>query len=200
MIITAKKGLSLSLIAMLVLLSFGFALTSSAQTALTCSPSSGSVAVNQSITLTATGGDGSYVWSGNNLNITNPTGQQFMVSYNQAGAYQVNVQSAGQTAICTVNVVSSTSGDLLCLPATQTIALGQSSSYTATGGDGTYQWSASDLSIANPTGSGFTASYASSGTKTLTVSSAGQIATCTTIVMASSPAPGFPSTGGGYIK
>ncbi|MDP2629321.1 MAG: hypothetical protein Q8P45_01255 [Candidatus Harrisonbacteria bacterium] len=160
------------------------------------------VGVNEAAILTATGGDGSYLWSGQNLNITEPTGNQFAVSYSAAGTYLVNVSSGGQTATCAVIVTGTTSsGNLVCSPATQTVTLGQTATFSATGGDGNYVWTAPDLTIANSNGSGFSANYASAGLKTLTVTSDGLTARCTTNVLSGAfipTTPGFPNTGGGY--
>jgi len=167
-------------------------------TTLTCTPGTPSVIPNQAEILTASGGNGVYVWSGANLNITNSAGTQFAVSYPNVGTYTVNVSSAGQTASCTVNVVpSTTSGSLICSPATQNIMLGQTATYAVTGGNGTYTWTAPDLVISNPTGSGFSANYASTGLKTLTVTSGGLSTVCATNVLSSGNVPSFPNTGEG---
>jgi len=95
-----------------------------------------------------------------------------------------------------------TAGTLTCFPAMQSVTLGQSASVSATGGDGTYTWSSPDLSITNPNGSGFSANFASTGVKTLTVTSAGLTTTCIVNVLAqstvSATTPGLPNTGGGY--
>lgn len=172
-----------------------------AQTALTCSPSTVSMGLNQSATFTASGGNGSYVWSGQNLVVNNPTGNQFTVSYPAAGSYTITVASAGLTANCTMNVGTVANGTLSCMPATQTVVAGQNATFTASGGNGNYVWTSPDLSINNPTGSGFTASFAGTGSKSVMVSSAGQTATCYTTVVAASGGtvtPGLPNTGGGY--
>ncbi len=97
-----------------------------------------------------------------------------------------------------------TTTTLTCAPATQNVTLGNNAAVTASGGDGTYTWSAPGLNIVNPTGTGFSANYASIGMKTITVTSAGQTASCTVNVLASSATstptttsttPGLPSTG-----
>lgn len=180
--------------------SLGFAQT---VTPLTCTVGASSVNVNQAAVLTAAGGNGTYSWSGTNLNVTNSSGSQFAVSYPSAGAYTVNVTSAGQTASCVVTVVTpAATGALMCSPATQNVTLGQTASVSASGGNGSYTWSSPDLSINNPTGSGFSASYASTGLKTLTVTSNGATATCDINVLANTGTtpvtPSLPNTGGGY--
>jgi hypothetical protein len=198
---TNQKYLILSLITVFTVTVMSVGTLSFAQTfsPLSCSASASSVGLNQTMTLTASGGNGTYFWSGSNLNVTNSAGSQFAVSYPNAGTYSVNVSSAGQTATCMVNVMAgATSGDLVCSPANQNITLGQTAGFSATGGNGTYNWSSPDLSITNPNGSGFSANYASTGFKTMRVNSGNLSTTCTVNVLSSIATPGLPNTGGGY--
>lgn len=173
-------------------------------TPLGCSVNVSSVAINQAAILTATGGNGTYYWSGPNLNVTNGAGNQFAVSYPNAGTYPITVTSAGQTATCNVNVTAAAStGSLTCSPVTQNVTLGGTIAVTATGGNGTYTWSSPDLTIANPNGSGFSANYGTVGAKTLTVTSAGLVSTCAINVLSGNVVPvpvtpGLPNTGGGF--
>lgn len=173
-----------------------------AVTPVTCSVNASVVNANQAAIFTAAGGSGTYVWSGPNLNITNASGAQFAVSYPAAGTYPITVTSAGLSATCNLTVVAATTGALVCAPGTQNITLGQTVRFNATGGNGTYVWSAPDLVITNPNGSGFSASYASTGLKTVTVTSNGAVDTCAVNVFASATTPpvtpGLPNTGGGY--
>lgn len=174
-----------------------------AQTAtpLTCSVSSATVNTNQPAIFTAVGGNGTYAWSGPNLNVTNATGNKFSVSYPTAGTYPITVTSGGQTATCSMSVVAVASGTLACSPATQNVTLGQVASVSATGGTGTYTWSSPDLTISNAGGANFSANYAATGLKVLTVSSGGATATCAVNVLAGSVTPvtpSLPATGGGY--
>jgi hypothetical protein len=205
---TNKKYLLLSFATMLTVAGMSIGAFSFAQnvTTLGCTVGALTVAGNQAVILTATGGNGSYFWSGQNLNVTNSAGNQFAVSYPNPGVYPITVSSAGQTATCNVNVtVGPSTGIIQCSPATQTVALGQTIAVSVTGGNGVYNWSSPDLTIANPSGSGFSANYATSGLKTLTVTSAGLTATCAINVLSNSvPAPtapvtpGLPNTGGGF--
>jgi hypothetical protein len=204
---TNQKYLALSLVTVLVATGMSLGALSFAQTVtpLSCSVGTSSVGANQVAILTATGGNGTYFWSGQNLNITNPAGSQFAVSYPNPGVYLVTVSSAGQSATCSVNVVGAPStGGLSCFPVVQNVILGQTATVSATGGNGSYTWSSPDLTIINPNGSGFSASYASIGVKTLTVMSAGLVTTCAVNVLANGVVPvpvvtpGLPNTGGGY--
>jgi hypothetical protein len=204
---TNKKYLLLSLVTVLTVTGASLGALSFAQTAtpITCSVNATSVNVNQAAILTATGGDGSYYWSGPNLNVTNSGGSQFAVSYPDAGTYPITVSSAGQTVTCDVNVIGAVSTNALsCFPAVQNVLLGQTAAVSATGGSGVYVWSSPDLSIADPNGSGFSANYATTGLQTLTVTSGGLVTTCAINVLSSAvavpvtPTPSLPNTGGGY--
>ncbi len=204
--ITRQKYVLASLAAALVVTGMTFASIGFAQTygPVSCGTATPTVGVNQTAIFTASGGNGAYSWSGQNLNLNNPTGTQFSVSYPSPGTYTVNVMSSGQIAGCTVTVVGSVpTGSISCSPASQNVTLGQTAYVSASGGTGTYTWSSPDLLINNPNGSGFNANYATVGTKTITVSSGnGTSAACTVNVLASGTAvtntPGLPNTGGGY--
>lgn len=203
---TNKKYFLLSLVTVLTVTGASLGALSFAQTVtpLGCSVNVASVNVNQAAILTATGGNGSYYWSGPNLNVTNSGGSQFAVSYPDAGMYPIAVSSAGQTVTCNVNVVGVVSTNALsCYPVVQNVALGQTATVSATGGTGAYVWSSPDLSIANPNGSGFSANYATIGLKTLTVTSGGLVTSCAINVLATGTTvpivtPALPDTGGGY--
>ena len=207
---TSKKYLALSAATALAVVGMSLSALSFAQTVVpvSCSVAPSSVGVNQVATLTATGGNGTYSWSGPNLNVTNSTGSQFAVTYPTAGTYPITVSSAGLSAVCNVNVTGTvTTGNLYCSPAAQNVTMGQTATVSATGGNGSYIWSAPDLTISNPNGSGFSANYASTGLHTLTVTSAGQTATCAVNVLLGSvvippttppTTPSLPNTGGGY--
>ncbi len=73
-------------------------------TSLSCSPASTMVAPGQSVTLSASGGNGTYQWSSPGLTITNPFGANFAVTFNRDGTFPVTVTSAGTTATCSVLV------------------------------------------------------------------------------------------------
>ncbi len=90
-----------------------------------CTPTSVSVAPGQSVSLSATGGNGAYVWSSPGLTITDANGQNFVVNFNADGSYPVTVTSASSSATCDVNVTgvalggsTSTGGNVPGLPNT----------------------------------------------------------------------------------
>ncbi len=74
--------------------------------------------------------------------------------------------------------VTITASPPVCSPATQTVVVGQVATLTATSGNNTYAWSATGASPSSGSGSSFSASYASTGFKTITLTSAGQSTTC----------------------
>jgi len=193
-----------SFVTAFVVIAMSFGALSFAQTVtpLTCSASPTSVRTNQAATFTASGGNGVYVWSGTNLNITNATGNRFAVSYPDTGVYAITVKSAGLSATCNFTVVPATTSVLTCAPGTQNVTLGQTATFSASGGTGSYTWTSPDLTISNANGSGFSASYASTGYKTLTVTSNGVSDTCAVNVLSSAvtppTTPSLPATGVGF--
>jgi hypothetical protein len=206
---TNKKYALLSLVTAVAAVGMSLSALSFAQTVtpVSCSAAISTVAPNQAAIFTATCGNGSYVWSGTNLNVTNATGNQFAVSYPNPGVYTILVSSAGFSGSCTMTVAGTVpTGALLCSPAVQNVNLGSTATFAATGGNGTYTWSSPDLTITNASGSGFSASYASTGLKLMTVSSQGVLATCSVNVLSNAGVtvtppvvtPTLPATGGGY--
>ena len=71
---------------------------------------------------------------------------------------------------------------LECAPPTQTVAIGATATVGATGGTGTYSWSAPGGSTPTGTGASFSTSYAAAGTQTITVTSGAETATCEVVV------------------
>ncbi len=201
---TNQKYALLSVVTALALTASSIGAFSFAQvvTPLSCSVASTSVNQNQAAVFTASGGNGSYAWSGTNLNITNSGGNQFAVSYPNPGTYIITVASAGQTANCSMTVVAASTGTLACAPSVQNVTLGQTASVSASGGNGTYTWSSPDVNVTNPNGSGFSVSYASIGLKTLVVRSGTLAATCSINVLPAATIPpvdpGLPNTGAGF--
>jgi hypothetical protein len=183
-----------------------------------CSSTMQNVNVNQTAVFTASGGNGSYVWSANSFSsMGDSSGSQFLVSFPSSGTNTVQVRSNGQTSTCSITVLpatssdsnfvsnSSSSGTLECLPSSQSVAAGQTASLTATGGNGSYFWNIPELSLNNPTGTGSYVTYVTPGTRTVTVTSGGASATCDINVIGTAvtpvvTVPGLPNTGGGYGK
>jgi len=86
-------------------------------TPLSCFFGLSSVRAGEPAVITATGGNGSYVWSSPGLVITNPTGSNFSVAFNAPGNYPVTVTSAGLTSTCNILVTPASSGTPTPTPA-----------------------------------------------------------------------------------
>ncbi len=173
------------------------AVTAATTGAVACMPPSGNITVGEPAVFTATGGNGTFTWSATDITVSNPVGTSFTATYNTPGVHTVTVVSNGTSASCSVNILAATTGALMCSPAAQTAIVGQAVHFTATGGTGSYVWSATDLTLTNPVGSGFTATYGTVGTHTVTVTSGAATASCLVTVTAATttPPPGLPNTG-----
>ncbi|MDP4000832.1 MAG: PKD domain-containing protein [bacterium] len=68
--------------------------------------------------------------------------------------------------------------NVVCSPANTSVIIGQQITFTASGGNGTYNWSAPGSSQPSGSGLSITTSYSSTGTKTITLSSADLSDTC----------------------
>lgn len=150
--------------------------------ALVCAPSNQTVGINQTATLTATGGNGAYAWTAATGTPTSGSGNSFSTKYPSSGTKAVSVTSAGQTATCTVTVTPPTAQQLVCAPGTQTVNVNQAAVVSATGGNGNYSWTAPGATSANLNGQNVSVVYNSTGTKSVTVTSGNQTAACTVVV------------------
>lgn len=82
-----------------------FTTPNNCQPTLTCSPSTYTAQINESVRLTAGGGTGSYTWQANGGNLSSTTGQSVNVSYSSDGSYTVAVYSgSGPPATCNITV------------------------------------------------------------------------------------------------
>jgi uncharacterized repeat protein (TIGR01451 family)/LPXTG-motif cell wall-anchored protein len=149
---------------------------------LVCAPDSQTVDINQYATFTASGGNGSYTWSAPGGSPSTGNQQGFQTRYGSAGTRSVTVSSAGMTDTCTVIVREANIPDVVCVPDIQTVNINEFAYFVASGGNGSYVWSANDGSPSTGSNQSFNTRYASAGTKTVTVSSAGKTDTCTVIV------------------
>lgn len=78
-----------------------------------------------------------------------------------------------------------TPGSVVCTPKSQSAKQGQTVNLSASGGDGSYSWDAPGGSPQKSTSSKFSVAYSTSGTKTITVTSAGKSSSCTVNVSSS---------------
>jgi uncharacterized repeat protein (TIGR01451 family) len=159
--------------------------------ALVCTPSSQTVPVDQNATLVASGGTGGYSWSAPGGSVTSGVNSSFTTSYSSTGSKVVTLTSGGVNANCTVVVSAGGGGggggggsSPVCSPTSQTVTVGQTVNYSATGGNGAYSWQATSGSITSGTLASFSTSYATPGTYNVVLTSNGLQATCNAIVQA----------------
>ncbi len=131
-------------------------------------PNAPTVNVGDTVNFSATGGQNGYVWSGS----ASGSGSTKSVTFSTAGTFSVTVYSpAGgsyaqsNTAIATITVVSISSQTVAISPAFQTVGVGASVTFTASGGVNGYNWGGS----ASGTGNTKTVTFSSLGTYTVTV-------------------------------
>lgn len=170
------------------LLAYKFANTSNLctnATPLACSPANQNVDINQSANFSATGGNGTYNWSTNiGSDYGNPasgTGTNFSTSYSTAGQKTVTVSSGSETASCLVTVNNPPVTELSCAPQTQTINVGDIAVFSATGGNGNYNWT-SPGAPSTGVGSNFSSAFSSAGVKTVSVTDGTQTKQCSVTV------------------
>lgn len=152
---------------------------------LVCTPPSGTTPLGLPYTFTATGGNGTYTWSTVPASGGTPasgSGATFTQTYSVDGTYVATVRSGTQTASCTVVAGSGEIPDVECRPPTQTVQLNELANVFAVRGNGTYSWSAPGGTPSTGSGANFSTLYASPGTKTISVTSAGITRSCTVIV------------------
>lgn len=77
---------------------------------------------------------------------------------------------------------------LVCSPNTQTVAVNATATFTASGGANSYVWSAPGATTTSGVSGTFFTTYATSGNKTVTVTSGQQQATCALVVTPAPPA------------
>ncbi len=177
-----KKILVVALIVAMASIAGGYSAT--AQTlSLTCMPGTQSVGLNQAANFAVSGGSGSYTWSGSGISTVTTASPAFSASFGTAGTQTVTVASGGQTATCNVSVANSTSLSAVQCNAPSVVRAGETSTFIATGGNGSYSWSATNANISNPLGTVFQLTYPAAGQQTVTVASNGQTSNCVVNVL-----------------
>ena len=111
--------------------------------------------------------------------------------------------ASGESRSCTVNYSDLNynpygyTGTLICTPSNQNAALGQTVTFQAYGGTGTYTWKTADRTYIN-IGPALTTSLQTAGPQTVVVTSGPQTATCTVNVSGIYAYSGPSYTSGGY--
>jgi len=145
---------------------------------LVCSPATQTVGVGRPASFTATGGQASKSWASPSGSPASGSGATYSTTYAGTGSYTVTLTSGPQTDTCAVTVEPA----LTCSPASQNVATNQAASLSASGGTGSYSWSAPGGNPSTGTGSPYSVSYPGLGTYTVTLSSTYQTTTCTVVV------------------
>jgi hypothetical protein len=144
-----------------------------------CSPASQNAYIAQTVTVSASLGDGTYSWSAPNATTTSGAGANFATSYTAAGSYVITVTSAGQTGQCAVTIT--TPPELTCSVDQAIVLRNQAVTATAVGGINVYEWSTAGGTPDHQGPSGqstFVTSYATVGQKTITLVSGLQTKAC----------------------
>jgi uncharacterized repeat protein (TIGR01451 family) len=149
----------------------------------------------QSVTFSTSGGNGSYSWYAESGSPASGWGSSFTSTFSNWTSYSqshtVTVTSNGQSRSATVTVrpayvTPTPTAAVYCNPTYQNANSGDSVHFNATGGNGSYSWTASEGSPANGWGSSFdTRFYNYNGytrTYNVSVSSNGQYSTCSVTV------------------
>ena len=131
-------------------------------------PANSTITAGQSITFTASGGLYGYVWGG----AASGSGTTQTVTFPNVGSYTVTVYSpaggnytVSNTATATITVNAAGPGTVYIAPASSTIYIGQSITFTASGGLNGYMWGSS----ASGSGTSQTVTFPNVGNYTVTV-------------------------------
>ena len=131
-------------------------------------PSAPTVNAGDTVNFSATGGQNGYVWGGS----ASGSGSTKSVTFFAAGTFSVTVYSpAGGSyaqsniATATITVISNASQTVSIAPASQTIGVGASVTFTASGGVNGYAWSGS----ASGSGNSKTVTFPTVGSYTVSV-------------------------------
>jgi uncharacterized repeat protein (TIGR01451 family) len=146
---------------------------------LVCTPNSQTVNVNQSANFSASGGTGVYSWTAQGGSPASGSGASFNTAYSTQGGKTVTVTSGSQTVSCNVTVNTPVVPTLVCTPNFQEVNVDQPAFFTVSGGSGSYSWSAPGSTRTTGSGDSFNTAYATSGQRTVTVTSGSQTANCT---------------------
>ncbi len=125
--------------------------------------------------VTATNGQGALRLAGLSYNQT--------VSVNTSKALSVDNQ--GNVILVNIDAVGPTS--FTCSASPTTAMTGDTINFTTSGGSGSYSWSASGADSTPGTGSTFSTTYSSIGSKTVTVTNNGNTATCNAVTITARP-------------
>ncbi len=143
-----------------------------------CSPSFQSADINETVFFSASGGNGVFSWSAPGGIPSSGSSSSFQTKYSTSGQKIVTVTSNGTNDTCAVQVNQIVVNPVDCSPSFQSVNVGQTANFFASGGNGVFSWSAPSGNPSSGSSSQFSTSYSTSGSKTVTVSSSGTSDTC----------------------
>src|SRR5213083_80176 len=168
--------------------------------AVTVTPSSGTVAIGQTVQLTATLKDANgtvltgrpVAWASNNTPVATVTGTG-LVTAKVAGSATITATSEGQSGTAAITVTPVPVASVTVTPATAGVAVGSTVQLTATPKDANgnpltgrvVTWQSSNNAIASVNGSGLVSGVAAGGPVTITATSEGHSGTAAVTVTAS---------------
>src|SRR5207249_2838032 len=166
--------------------------------AVTVSPSSGTVAIGQTVQLTATPRDASgnpltgrvITWQSSNSAIASVNGSGLVSGVAAGGPVTLTATSEGQSGTASVTVTLAPVAAVTVTPSSGTVAIGQTVQLTATPRDASgnpltgraISWQSSNSAIASVNGSGLVSGVAAGGPVTITATREGQSGTASITV------------------
>ena len=163
---------------------------------LSCSASPSTVDTGQNVTFSATGGSGTYSWTGGGSPATGGNSSTFTTNYSSDGTKTATVTRGGVSAQCSVSVqgAETETDPLQCFPSSQTVNIGDSATFSLqdpstgvfTGPSGiSPTWSSPSAGRISSAGGGnahYTIAYSTPGARTITVNRGGETDTCSLTV------------------
>lgn len=170
---------------------------------LSCNAFPSTVNIGQNVSLSASGGTGSYTWSAPGGSLSSSSGSNSSVSYSTSGSKSITLTSGAQNDTCSVYVNAPTPPPpppnppppplLSCNANPSNANIGQQINLSATGGTGSYSWSAPGGSLASSSGSSTSVTFSTSGSKSITLTSGAQTDSCPVFINAPAPPPPPPN-------
>lgn len=138
-------------------------------TALTITPSTAQLGVNQTLQFTASGGTASYTWTSSNPSVASVGATTGLVRGIAPGTTTLTVSDANNVTATsgTITVVSNGTAAVTVAPGSVSLAKGATAQLSASGGNPPYTWTTTNAAVATVSASGLVTAVAP-GTATIT--------------------------------